>query len=177
MLRELKGETLTKPEITSNSVLIVGGGAETTSTCLSATIYHLCKTPRVMQKLKDQIRTTFKTSDEITLRAIANLPYLKATIDESLRIFPVASYITPRVTPKGGHVIDGQIVPENVSDLRRQVQSGTGADDLHDRHPFPWASGTWADRHASSTRRASSVPRDGSQRTAAKRIELPSKTS
>jgi cytochrome P450 len=115
MLRELKGQTLTEPEVTANSILIVGGGAETTSTCLTATVYHLCKTPRVMQKLRQEIRETFSTAEDITLRATANLPYLAATIDESLRIFPVASYITPRLTPKGGHVIDNQLVPAGVS--------------------------------------------------------------
>lgn len=116
MLREMKNnERLTEPEVTSNSVLIVGGGAETTSTCLSATLYHLCKTPRVMRKLCHEIRSTFATSADITIRATANLPYLKATIDESLRIFPVASYITPRVTVGGGHVIDGEMVPGGVS--------------------------------------------------------------
>ena len=115
MLREIKGgEKLSEAEITSNSVLIVGGGAETTSTCLSATFYHLCKTPRVMQKLKDEIRKAFVTAEDISLKATANLPYLKATIDESLRVFPVASYITPRVTPKGGHVIDGNFIPDGV---------------------------------------------------------------
>lgn len=116
MLREMKGqERLTDAEITSNSILIVGGGAETTSTCLSGTMYHLCKTPRVMRKLAEEIRSTFARSEDITIRAVANLPYLKATIDESLRIFPVASYITPRVTPEGGHVIDGELVPGGVS--------------------------------------------------------------
>lgn len=115
MMREMKGgERLTKPEIASNSVLIVGGGAETTSTCLSATTYHLCKTPDVLRKLTSEIRTAFKSSEEITLRATADLPYLKACIDESLRIFPVASYITPRMTPKGGHVVDGELIPEGV---------------------------------------------------------------
>lgn len=116
MLREMKGqERLSDAEITANSILIVGGGAETTSTCLSATTYHLCKFPRVMQKLKEEIRSTFSRSEDITIRAVANLPYLKATIDESLRIFPVASYITPRVTPKEGHVIDGEVIPSGVS--------------------------------------------------------------
>lgn len=115
MMRELKGQTLTEAEITSNSILIVGGGAETTSTCLSATVYHLCKTPRVMQRLRQEIRQKFSTAEDITLRATASLPYLVATIDESLRIFPVASYITPRMTPKGGHVIDNQLVPAGVS--------------------------------------------------------------
>jgi len=116
MLREMKGgDVLSRPEITSNSILIVGGGAETTSTCLSATTYHLCTTPHVMQKLKGEVRGTFATPEEITLKATGNLPYLKAVIDESLRIFPVASYITPRRTPKGGHVIDGEVVPEHTS--------------------------------------------------------------
>ncbi|KAK3702986.1 hypothetical protein LTR37_014716 [Vermiconidia calcicola] len=112
MLREMKNsERLSQPEITSNSILFVGGGAETTSTCLSATFYHLCKTPRVMQKLRGEVRRTFATSEDITLQAVGKMDYLKATIDESLRIFPVASYITPRVTPKNGHIIDGEMVP------------------------------------------------------------------
>jgi len=111
MLREMKGgEKLSEAEVTANSVLIVGGGAETTSTCLSATIYHLCKTRRAMQRLRDEVRRTFVTSEQITLKAVADMPYLKATIDESLRIFPVASYITPRVTPDGGQLIDGDVV-------------------------------------------------------------------
>ena len=68
-----------------------------------------------MQKLKNEIRSTFSSAEDITIRACNNLPYLKATIDESLRIFPVASYITPRITPKGGHIINGEVVPGGVS--------------------------------------------------------------
>lgn len=116
MLREMKGQDkLSDAEIVSNSILIVGGGAETTSTCLSAAIYHLCKTPRVMKKLRDEVRSHFTRSEDITIKAVADMPYVKATIDESLRIFPVGSYITPRVTPKDGHVIDGEVVPRGVS--------------------------------------------------------------
>lgn len=116
MLREMKGgERLNEREIIANSILIVGGGAETTSTCLSATVYHLCKTPHVMNKLKDEIRRTFSSSEEITVKATANLPYLKATIDESLRIFPVASYITPRIIPKEGFDINGDFISGKVS--------------------------------------------------------------
>jgi aspirochlorine biosynthesis cytochrome P450 monooxygenase len=116
MLREMKdGNRLTQPEIVSNSILIVGGGAETTSSCLSGTFYHLCKTPRVMKKLQREIRQAFADPAEITIRATSTLPYLKATVDESLRIFPIASYITPRTTPKGGHVIAGEHIPGGVS--------------------------------------------------------------
>lgn len=116
MLREVKGgEKLTDEEITSNSILIVGGGAETTSTCLSGTLYHLCKTPRVMHKLREEVRGRFASAEEITLKVVGEMPYVKAVIDEGLRMFPVASYITPRVTPAQGHVIDGELVPGGVS--------------------------------------------------------------
>ena len=139
MLREMKGkERLTDAEITANSVLIVGGGAETTSTCLSATVYHLCRTPSAMQKLKDEIRSTFSSSEDVTIRAVSNLPYLKATIDESLRIFPVASYITPRLTPKEGHVIDGEFIPGGVSSIYSISQRNA------DRQPQTYVSmGQW----------------------------------
>lgn len=148
MLREMRGQDrLSDAEITSNSILIVGGGAETTSTCLSATMYHLCKTPRVMKKLAEEIRSTFARSEDITIRAVANLPYLKATIDESLRIFPVASYITPRVTPDGGHVIDGEVVPSGVSFLLACILNEFGNEG---RRMFRWANGTWAVPSASS---------------------------
>src|ERR1700761_7905199 len=71
MLRDMKkGERLSEREIMANSILIVGGGAETTSTCLSATVYYLCKTPRVMNKLKSEIRSTFSRSEDITLESI-----------------------------------------------------------------------------------------------------------
>lgn len=123
MLREMKGgDRLSDNEITANSILIVAGGAETTSTCLTALIYYLCNTPRVMKKLQIEIRRAFTTPDEITINATRDLPYLSAAIDEALRIFPVASYITPRLTPKTGHTIDGELIPGNVS---RLVSSAT----------------------------------------------------
>lgn len=77
-------------------------------------MYHLCKSPHALQKLKEEIRGTFASSEDITLKAVGELPYLKAVIDESLRIFSVASYITPRRTPKEGHVIDGEHIPAGV---------------------------------------------------------------
>ncbi|OAP64122.1 hypothetical protein AYL99_00094 [Fonsecaea erecta] len=143
MLREMKdGNRLTNEEITSNSMLIVGGGAETTSTCLSATFYHLCKTPRVMKKLQQEIRQSFTSSRDITIRAISsNLPYLRATVDESLRIFPVASYITPRTTPKGGHLIAGEMIPEGTYVSMGQWhmgRSGRFFDDPKEFRPERW---------------------------------------
>jgi aspirochlorine biosynthesis cytochrome P450 monooxygenase len=108
-------DRLSEPEITSNAILIVAGGAETTSTSLSATLYYLCKTPGVMKKLQDELRTEFATLEDITIKKTAELPYLKAVIDEAIRIFPVASYIAPRVVGKGGAWFGKNWVAEGVS--------------------------------------------------------------
>jgi aspirochlorine biosynthesis cytochrome P450 monooxygenase len=117
MLREMKGrEGLSEPELIANSTLLVAGGSETTSSCLTAMTYYLCKTPRVMKKLREELRSTFASSDGITLKATGEMPYLVATVDEALRIFPIASYITPRVTLRDGNTIAGEHIPGNVSD-------------------------------------------------------------
>jgi aspirochlorine biosynthesis cytochrome P450 monooxygenase len=122
MLREMKGrEGLSELELIANSTLLVAGGSETTSSCLTAMTYFLCKTPRVMRKLREELRARFKSSDEITLKATGDVPYLVATVDEALRIFPIASYITPRVTLPDGNMIAGEHVPGNVGDDRAEV--------------------------------------------------------
>jgi aspirochlorine biosynthesis cytochrome P450 monooxygenase len=108
-------DRLTEPEISSNAMLIVAAGAETTSTSIAAALYYLCKNPRAMRKLQDELRTEFATLDDITIRKTAELPYLKAVIDESMRIFPVASYIAPRVVGKGGAWFGKSWVAEGVS--------------------------------------------------------------
>lgn len=56
-----------------------------------------------MQKLKEDIRGTFATSEDITLQAVGKMDYLKATIDEGLRIFPVASYAQRFTTDLSRH--------------------------------------------------------------------------
>jgi aspirochlorine biosynthesis cytochrome P450 monooxygenase len=137
MLRDMKNsERMTEPELVTNSILIVGGGAETTATCLSATMYHLCKTPRVMQKLKDLVRSNFDSPSDITLEAVGKMDYLKATVDEALRIFPVASYIAPRTTPKQGHVIAGEVVPGNTYVGMGQWYMGRSSRLFHDPLEF-----------------------------------------
>ncbi|EME41126.1 hypothetical protein DOTSEDRAFT_82343 [Dothistroma septosporum NZE10] len=145
MLRDMRGtDRLSEPEVISNSILIIGGGAETTSTCLSATLYHLCKAPHAMQRLKDEIRGCFSTNEEITITAISDLPYLKAVIDESLRIFPVASYITPRVIPEEGHIIDGHFLPGGTHVPMGQFfmgRSGQFFDDPREFRPERWLEG------------------------------------
>lgn len=111
---EEKGK-LTTPDLVANANLMVIAGSETTATILSGTIYYLCTHPRVMQKLLDEVRTSFESSDEINIARISGLKYINAVIDESFRLYPPAAGSHPRITPPEGAKIMGEWLPGNVS--------------------------------------------------------------
>jgi len=96
----------------SNSLIIAG--SETTATVMSALTYWLCRTPLVYEKLKEEVRSRYKSSSEITSLS-ATFPYLTAVIHEILRIFPPIPFGMPRISPKGGETVDGIFVPGGVS--------------------------------------------------------------
>ena len=108
--------------ITDRSVLIaasgnIAAGSDTTSISLSAILYHLCKNPRVMQKLRAELDTHIQSgsvSEPITFNQAQNLPYLQAVIKEGLRIHPATGFTMPRIVPKGGKFLAGQWFPEGV---------------------------------------------------------------
>lgn len=99
--------------LTPHFALSSVAGSETTATFLSGTSFYLCRNPATYKKLVDEIRGAFNSYDEITGLATERLPYLKAVIDEGLRIYPPVPMGMPRVSP--GETIDGKYVPEGVS--------------------------------------------------------------
>lgn len=59
------GEGMSLDEMVNNTSVLILGGAETSATTLSGTTYLLLKNPSVMGRLQQEIRSTFKSSDEI----------------------------------------------------------------------------------------------------------------
>jgi cytochrome P450 len=93
-------------------VLIVAG-SETSATTLSAMTYYLCTNPVVYQRLKDEVRSAFRSADDIT-SVKATLPYVNAVINESLRIYPPVPIGVSRIAPKNGAMVAGVFVPGGV---------------------------------------------------------------
>ncbi|KAL1619772.1 hypothetical protein SLS56_009973, partial [Neofusicoccum ribis] len=87
--------------------VLMGAGGETSSTLLSGLTYHLLKNPDKMATLTEEVRATFKGPSEMDSARLAQLPYLRACIQEGLRIYPPAATGMPRVVPPGGSVISG----------------------------------------------------------------------
>lgn len=114
--QEDKGKDgLTRENMDSNASLFMTAGTETTATLLSGLTYSLLKNPDPMKKLVDEIRGAFVSTDDMTMEALAQLPYLNACLKEALRRYPPVPIGLPRVTPSNGSTICGEFVPPGVS--------------------------------------------------------------
>lgn len=113
--KDFKGMSSKEMDSTSSHIIIAG--AETTATLLSGATYFLLKNPRVLEKLKKEIRDGFTNEEDIDYIKVRDLPYLQAVLDESLRLYPPVVAGLLRVTPSSGEVIAGKPVPGNVRKL------------------------------------------------------------
>ncbi|KAI3318408.1 cytochrome P450 [Xylariaceae sp. AK1471] len=92
------------------STLIIAGG-ETTAEFLSGITFYLVQSPEVLRKLETEIRTAFKSEDEINSISTNKLPYFNACIKEGFRLCPAVPFGHPRVVPAGGDEVCGQSLP------------------------------------------------------------------
>ena len=108
-------QEMTVEEITSTFNILIVAGSETTATVLSGITNYLIQNDEPLQKLKDEVRGFFKAEKDITLAAVAKLPYLNAVIQEGLRLCPPVPAGLPRLVPPGGDTVCGVWLPEDVS--------------------------------------------------------------
>jgi cytochrome P450 len=111
-------QNLGVPHLTSNAILLIAAGSETTASLLSGVTYLLLENPEAMEKLKHEVRSSFKSADEITIASASRLPYLLACLNEALRRWPPAAANLPREVHEGGETILGRFVPEKARDPR-----------------------------------------------------------
>ena len=110
---------LTLGEMYSHSSTFMTAGTETTATLLSGLTYLLLSNPSKMDKLTAEIRGAFAEDDDITMSALAKLEYLRACLEEGLRIYPPVPSGLPRIVPAEGRKICGEMVPGKVCTISR----------------------------------------------------------
>ncbi|KAI1307149.1 cytochrome P450 [Xylaria venustula] len=107
-------------EIRSEATFLLSAGSDTMSTCLSALFFYLSRNADCYQKLTMEIRSKFSSSDSITGgRRLSDCSYLRACIDEALRMSPpIAGTLWREQTVESNReakaarlVIDGHIIP------------------------------------------------------------------
>lgn len=90
-------------------------GSDTTSTAMAATLFYLVRNPRALEKASSEVRAKFSTVEDVVQGAPLNsCTYLRACIDEAMRMSPSVGGIAPREVLPGGITIDGEFVPEGV---------------------------------------------------------------
>jgi cytochrome P450 len=113
---EEKGEIrIPKEEIEANMVLLIFAGSDTTSTAITAVLNQLLQNPQALMRVQEEVRSAFKSENDVTVGATAHLVYLDAVIREGIRMGPPAAVGMPRITPKEGATIAGVYVPSGVS--------------------------------------------------------------
>jgi cytochrome P450 len=103
-------------ELFSESELLIVAGSDTTSTVFAAAFFYLVHNPQAQSKLTTEIRSTFESVDEIRNgKKLQSCIYLRAFIDESMRMNPpVTSELNREVLP-GGLSVNGEFFAEGTN--------------------------------------------------------------
>lgn len=102
-------------EIENNTNVLIVAGSETTATVLSGTTNYLTKFPMAYHTLTAEVRSSFSKAEDMTFKALSDLQYLNAVIEEGLRMCPVNPSGLAHLVPAGGDTVCGDWLPEGVS--------------------------------------------------------------
>ncbi|CEL05033.1 hypothetical protein ASPCAL06155 [Aspergillus calidoustus] len=112
VMERAESSQLPEAEIAENFSAIMLAGFHTTSHAICAAIWLVLSHPEVHASLNSELRTAFKSADDVSLDVLQKLPWLNAVITEALRIYPPVPLGGPRVSP--GAYVDGVYVPAGV---------------------------------------------------------------
>lgn len=131
------GKGLSTPELWGEANVLMIAGSDTTSTTLAAALFYLVRRPGALSKLSAEVRGAFNEVEEIVSGARLNeLVYLKAVIDEALRLAPAVPGAIPREVMDGGAVVDGVFLPAGTN-------CGTPTYSIHRQEAYYRAAGTF----------------------------------
>ncbi|CAI7663698.1 unnamed protein product [Penicillium bialowiezense] len=96
--------------IKRNTLIVILSGIETLPDYIGSVLYYTLESPEYFARLRKEIRTAFIAPEEISAEAVQNLKFLKACMNESLRMAPPFVGTLPRQVPACGANICGQFV-------------------------------------------------------------------
>ncbi|KAI9729630.1 MAG: hypothetical protein M1818_008477 [Claussenomyces sp. TS43310] len=105
---------ITEKEFVASADTILLGGSETTATLLSGATYYLLQNPRVLDKLVQEIRSSFSSEEQIDGVGVNKLDYMLACLDETFRLYPPVPGALPRRTVLED-TLAGEHVPPNTT--------------------------------------------------------------
>ncbi|KAI3527021.1 cytochrome P450 [Colletotrichum abscissum] len=112
MLGSFVAHGLTQKEASSEILMQILAGSDTTATAIRATLLHLITNPRVLATLRAEIERFRPSWPVVTEAEARKMTYLQAVIKEGLRIFPPVVGQMSKEVPKGGDTFKGVHLPE-----------------------------------------------------------------
>jgi cytochrome P450 len=109
------GMSLSREEIDNAGLVMMVAGSDTTPSSLIGLTYFLLKNRETLDKLVQEIRSTFDSDSSINLKSVSKLEYLGACIEEGFRVYTPTPIGFPRIVPSGGASIAGFWVPEGTN--------------------------------------------------------------
>lgn len=105
-----------RKELLAEANLLIMAGSDTTSITISSLFFYLTHNRRAFLKLVKEIREMFKDVEDIVHgpRLLTDCKYLRACIDETLRLSPAGPSELPRDVLPGGTTINGEHYPAGV---------------------------------------------------------------
>lgn len=109
------GMGFTPAELWGESNLLIIAGSDTTSTALAATFFYLVHNAGVLERVVEEVRGAFEEADEIMNGAkLTGCRYLRACIDEAMRMSPPVGGGLPRHILQGGLTIEATQYPAGI---------------------------------------------------------------
>ncbi|KAL9109914.1 MAG: hypothetical protein Q9227_005437 [Pyrenula ochraceoflavens] len=103
-------------EIVADISIMMNAGSDTTAIAMNNVMFWLLKNPSCLAKLHEEVDAALDP-DEIVAPydKVKHLSYLRACLDESLRITPPTTFGLPRRTPPEGASVLGRFIPGNTT--------------------------------------------------------------
>lgn len=109
--------------LVADSMMVMNAGSDTTAAALTSTMWFLLRTPTALQRLREELSSiklesqNKDSSPELSIwhyDEVRDLPYLRACIDESLRLRPPIAYQLPRLISRPTKIAGHDILPGTV---------------------------------------------------------------
>ena len=106
------GRGFTMDELWGESTLLIIAGSDAISTALAGCFFYLSRHSEAYEKACEEVRTTFSSTEDIRSGPkLSSCTYLRACVDESLRMSPPVGGALWRETCKGGVKLEGEVIP------------------------------------------------------------------
>lgn len=125
-------------DLLSEANLLIMAGADSTTIIISSFFFYLTHNRRVYLKLIKEIRQNFASAEDIVHgpSLLTDCKYLRACIDETLRLTPGAPSEFPREVLPGGATIEGDHYPAGVIVGTPHWAMGRNEDHYGDAYTF-----------------------------------------